>query len=121
MTSRLWLEEGLPLGVSAGAIVSAAVQVMSRPEMAGKLCVVILPSFGERYFTVNRNCAPTMMHPLLGLTASSSVDLLMRIDACCRLQHPMFAATKAKAEGLTKQPLPAPFDNCLYGFATERG
>ena len=52
MTSRLWLDEGLPVGVSAGAIVAAAVRVMSRPEMKGKLCVAILPSFGERYFTV---------------------------------------------------------------------
>mmetsp|Transcript_41506 Transcript_41506/g.93599 ORF Transcript_41506/g.93599 Transcript_41506/m.93599 type:complete len:266 (+) Transcript_41506:717-1514(+) len=52
MTSRLWLEEGLPVGVSSGAIVEAAVRVMRRPEMKGKLCVAILPSFGERYFTV---------------------------------------------------------------------
>eukprot|EP00614_Pseudopedinella_elastica_P040126 CAMPEP_0181281044 /NCGR_PEP_ID=MMETSP1097-20121128/13326_1 /TAXON_ID=35684 /ORGANISM="Pseudopedinella elastica, Strain CCMP716" /LENGTH=288 /DNA_ID=CAMNT_0023383717 /DNA_START=153 /DNA_END=1019 /DNA_ORIENTATION=- len=51
MTSRLWLEEGLPVGVSSGAIVEAAVRVMRRPEMKGKLCVAILPSFGERYFT----------------------------------------------------------------------
>ena len=55
MANRMWLEEGLPVGVSAGAIVEAAVRVMSRPEMAGKLCVAIVPSFGERYFT---QCGP---------------------------------------------------------------
>ncbi|KAG7343472.1 cysteine synthase [Nitzschia inconspicua] len=35
--------------------------------------------------------------------------------------HPMFDPIKAEAEGLTKQPLPPPFDNRDYGFATERG
>jgi cysteine synthase A len=35
--------------------------------------------------------------------------------------HPMFAETKAKAEALTKQPLPEPFDNTEFGFATPRG
>lgn len=86
MANRIWLEEGLPVGVSAGAIVAAAVKVMSRPEMEGKLAVAIIPSFGERYFT-----------------------------------HPMFNEIKEIATGLTKQPLPAPFDNRDYGFATERG
>ncbi|GAX14376.1 hypothetical protein FisN_11Hu166 [Fistulifera solaris] len=35
--------------------------------------------------------------------------------------HPMFAQTKTKAEALTKQPLPEPFDNTEFGFATSRG
>lgn len=35
--------------------------------------------------------------------------------------HPMFADIKAKAEALTKQPLPEPFDNTEFGFATPRG
>ena len=47
MANRIWLEEGLPVGVSAGAIVAAAVDVMKRPEMDGKTCVAIIPSFGE--------------------------------------------------------------------------
>ena len=51
MSARMWIEEGLPVGISAGAIFSAAVDVMSRPEMEGKTCVAIVPSFGERYFT----------------------------------------------------------------------
>ena len=33
----------------------------------------------------------------------------------------MFAPIKEKAEGLVKQPLPEPFDNTEYGFATPRG
>jgi cysteine synthase A len=35
--------------------------------------------------------------------------------------HPMFDDIKKEAEGLTKQPLPEPFDNTEYGFATPRG
>lgn len=85
MTSELWMS-GLPVGVSSGAIVAAAVEVLKRPESANKVAVAIIPSFGERYFT-----------------------------------HPMFDPIKAKADGLTKQPLPEPFDNTDYGFATPRG
>ena len=35
--------------------------------------------------------------------------------------HPMFGEIKEKAEALTKSPLPPPFDNREYGFASERG
>jgi len=49
-TSELW-GAGIPVGVSSGAIVNAAVSVMSRDDMAGKTAVCIIPSFGERYFS----------------------------------------------------------------------
>ena len=47
---ELWMR-GIPVGVSSGAIVAAAVQVCARPESANKVAVCIIPSFGERYFT----------------------------------------------------------------------
>jgi cysteine synthase A len=62
-------KEGIPLGISSGAAVWAGLQIAKRPDMAGKLIVVIVPSTSERYLS-------SWLYDTIGIESDSIDDLI---------------------------------------------
>ncbi len=53
MARKIAVLEGIPVGISSGAALAAAVEISEGPDMAGKNIVMILPSFAERYLSTS--------------------------------------------------------------------
>lgn len=71
MNHEVTRKEGIPIGLSSGAAVWAAVEVGKRPEMAGKLIVAIVPSSSERYLSA-------WVYGDIGVESDSVDDLIIK-------------------------------------------
>lgn len=116
MANELWMI-GLPVGVSSGGekMIQMWHHFMSLDTIeSSQSCFVLFFGITAIVAAATKVCARPE-------SAGKMVVAVIPSFGERYFTHPMFGEIKDRAESLTKQPLPEPFDNREYGFATERG